>query len=84
MDTLQIPMTKSMKVFLEKQATRKGFVSPTEYVQSLLTELQQQECARAELEEKLLEGMRSPSVEVNEVFWRELKEEFLREHPEVK
>jgi Arc/MetJ-type ribon-helix-helix transcriptional regulator len=84
MDTLQIPISDTLKVFLEKQAFRNGFESPTEYVQALLSKLQQREGANAELEDKLREAMREPSIEANSLFWKELKEEFLQAHPDVK
>jgi Arc/MetJ-type ribon-helix-helix transcriptional regulator len=84
MDTLQIPMSTSMKAFLEKQATKRGFDSPIEYVQSLLNDVQERESAKNALEEKLREGMQSPSVEAGDSFWRDLKEEFVKKHPQVK
>ena len=84
MDTLQVPVTDSLKDFLVNQATKKGFSSPGDYVQSLLSDLQERETTRADLEEKLREGLRSPSIEVSATFWQQLRAEFLTEHPELK
>lgn len=83
METLQIPITDDLKSFLEKQASRKGFSTPSDYVQSLLAELQQRAEDKRALEEKLLEGVRSPKVPGDEAFWRERKRKIYEKHPEL-
>ncbi|MSQ96342.1 MAG: hypothetical protein EXR98_17560 [Gemmataceae bacterium] len=83
MDTLQVPMTDSLKGFLQAQATKKGFATPGDYVQSLLADLQNREQDRKELEEKLLEGVRSPKVPGDEAFWRERRQKIYDKHPEL-
>ncbi|MBI2804453.1 MAG: type II toxin-antitoxin system ParD family antitoxin [Planctomycetes bacterium] len=83
METLQIPLSESLKTFLEKQATKKGFSSSSDYVQSLLGELQEREQDRKELEEKLLEGVRSPKVPGDEAFWRARRQKIYDQHPEL-
>ena len=83
METLQISLTDGLKNFLEKQATKKGFSSPGDFVQSLLAELQEREKDKKELEEKLLEGVRSPKVLGDEAFWRERRQKIYDQHPEL-
>jgi Arc/MetJ-type ribon-helix-helix transcriptional regulator len=83
METLQIPMTDGLKCFLETQATKKGFSTPSDYVQSLLADLQQRAEDKKALEEKLLEGVRSPKVPGDVAFWRERRQKIYDQHPEL-
>jgi hypothetical protein len=83
METMQIPLTESMKTFLETQATMKGFPSPGDYVQSVLANLEQREKEKMELEEKLLDGVRSPKVSGDAAFWRERRQKIFDQHPEL-
>jgi hypothetical protein len=52
------------------------------YLQSLLAALQKDEKAKAELEAKLLEGVRSPHVVADEKFWQERKRKLIEKHRE--
>jgi Arc/MetJ-type ribon-helix-helix transcriptional regulator len=83
METMNVPITDSLKNFVENQATKRGFSSPGDYVQSILLDLERRELAKKDLEEKLREGLRSPLIEADEAFWRELEREFLEKHPEL-
>lgn len=84
MEIVQVPITNSLKAFVDNQAAKSGFVSPGDYIQSVLIELEKREVARTELKEKLLEGVRSTMIEANEAFWRELEQELFDNHPELK
>lgn len=84
MDTLQVPITDSLKGFLESQATKKGFATPVDFVQSLLAELQQRAAEKKEIEALLLEGVRSPTVAGDEAFWAERRRKVLERDPELK
>ena len=81
METSQVPMTTSLKSFVENQATKKGYASPADYVQFVLLDLEQHEQKKKELDEKLREGLGSPLIEADEGFWRELEQEIFDEHP---
>jgi hypothetical protein len=83
METLQIPLSDGLKTFLETQATKKGFATPGDYVQSLLADLQQRGEGKKALEEKLLEGVRSPKVPADEAFWRERRQKIYDQNPEL-
>ena len=83
METLQIPLTDNLKKFLEAQASRKGFPTPGDYVQSLLNDLVKRDAERKELEAKLLEGVRSPKVAGDAAFWKKLKQKIYDKHPEL-
>ena len=84
METMQVPVTKGLKSFVENQAAKKGFSCPENFIQSVLLELEKRELAKNDLEEKLREGLRSPLIEADEAFWRDMEEAFLEKHPELK
>jgi hypothetical protein len=84
METMQLPLTDSLKTFVETQASKRGLPSPVDYVQQVLLALEQRDKAKMELEEKLREGLRSPMIEADEAFWREMEREFFEKHPEQK
>ena len=84
MEAMQVPMTDGLKRFLETQATKNGFPSSCDYVQSVLSDLQSREELRKELDQLLLEGVRSPVVEGDRAFWEERRRQILDKHPELK
>lgn len=84
MDTMQIPMTDSLKSFVQVQASKRGFSTPGDFVQSVLLDLERREKDKNELEAKLLEGVRSPWIEADDAFWREIEQELLDKYPELK
>lgn len=83
METMQIPVNDVLGDFLKKEAAKHGFASATEYVQSLLADLETRVRARKELDAKLLEGIRSPGVLVDQAFWAERRRKILEKHPEL-
>ena len=84
METMQITVPEALKGFLEVQATKRGFTSPSDYVQSLLADLQQRAAEKKELEALLLEGVRSPTVVADAAFWEERRRKVLERDPELK
>lgn len=53
-------------------------------MQSLLVKLQAREEDRKRLDEKLREGLCTPAIDADDEFWRELEQEFIDRHPELK
>lgn len=84
MNMMQIPMTDSLKSFVQVQASKRGFSNPEDFVQSVLLDLERREKDKNELEAKLLEGVRSPWIEADDAFWREIEQELLDKYPELK
>lgn len=84
MQTMQITLSDGLQVFLETQAAKKGFSSPSDYVQSLLADLQNRVIEKKALEALLLEGLDSPSVVADAAFWAERRRKVLERDPELK
>lgn len=77
-------LTDGMKNFLQHEAMKRGYSTPAEFVQSLLVKLQAREEDRKRLDEKLREGLCTPAIDADDEFWRELEQEFIDRHPELK
>jgi antitoxin ParD1/3/4 len=84
METMQITVPDALKDFLQVQATKSGFSSPSDYVQSLLADLQQRAAEKKDLEALLLEGVRSPTVAADAAFWAERRRKVVERDPELK
>jgi Arc/MetJ-type ribon-helix-helix transcriptional regulator len=84
MEVMQISVSEAMREFLASQANKKGFASPTEFVEALLSDLQQRVAEKREIEAMLLEGIRSPSVVADAAFWEERRRKVLERDPELK
>jgi Arc/MetJ-type ribon-helix-helix transcriptional regulator len=82
-ETLQIKMTDGVKDFLQDQATKHGFTSPSDYLQSVLNELQKSVQEKKDLEASLLEAIQSPRIVADETFWAERRRKILDKHPEL-
>jgi Arc/MetJ-type ribon-helix-helix transcriptional regulator len=80
---IEVAIDKNLNSFLEKQAKTNGFSTPADYVQALLVDLQKRAEDRVALEEKLLEGIRSPKVPGDEAFWRARRKKIYDKHPEL-
>jgi len=83
METMQIPMTESLKSFVQNQASKQGFPSPEDFIHSVLLDLERREMTKKQLEEELLEGVRSPMIAADDAFWRELEQELVIQYPEL-
>jgi antitoxin ParD1/3/4 len=72
MSSIQIELPDELKRFLEAQATSRGFETPSEYVRSLL-EQDRIRNLRTELEELLLEAVRTPSSPLTDQDWEDIR-----------
>jgi antitoxin ParD1/3/4 len=72
MATIQISLPESMKLFIEKQSRAEGFGTVSEYIWSVIRELQRL-AAQNGLEELLLAGVRSPTQRGTDHFWNDLE-----------
>ena len=84
MSTVTISMPESLRKFVDVQMKRQGFGNVSEYFRALVREQQARE-ADSQLEELLLEGLKSgEDIEVTTEFWKDLKAEaaaLLKKHP---
>src|SRR4051812_5121338 len=78
MTAITISLPYPVKEFVETQAVREGFGSVSEYLQSVIRQVQRRH-ARQELEAKLLEGLEGPVVEMTLEDWRSLRREALED-----
>ena len=74
--SMNISLPDPMKDFIETQAAKEGFGSVSEYLRSVMRELQKRK-AREELESKLLEGLQGPAVEMTRADWDSIEQEAL-------
>ena len=73
MTSLQIMLPEEMKQFVEEEAARGSFGSPTEYLHHLIEEEQERRALR-DLEEKLEEALASPAEEMTAADWQQMRE----------
>jgi antitoxin ParD1/3/4 len=83
MPTMNISLPESLKTFLEEQAAREGFGTVSEYLRAILSDLQQRQTQKAELDAKLLEGVRSPTVRMTKKRWEEMERKTTRRGPKL-
>ena len=76
MATMNISLPDPMKEFIETQASKEGFGSVSEYLRSIIREVQKQQ-AKRELEAKLLEGLQGPSVAMTREDWDSIERDAL-------
>ena len=76
MATMNISLPDPMKEFIEAQTSIEGYGSVSEYLRSLIREVQKRQ-ARRELEAKLLEGLQGPAVEMTREDWDSIRREAL-------
>jgi antitoxin ParD1/3/4 len=76
MATMSISLPDSMKDFVEAQAAKEGFGSVSEYLSSVIHEVQKRQ-AKQPLEAKLLEGLQGPTTEMTREDWDSIRREAL-------
>jgi antitoxin ParD1/3/4 len=76
MATLNISLPDPMKEFVEEQADREGFGSVSEYLRSVIRDVQKR-AAKQALEVKLLEGLQGPTTEMTREDWDSIRREAL-------
>ena len=72
-----VSLPRSLKTYLQTQAVESGCSTPSEYIRRLL-HADRIAKAREDLEQKLLEGLKSPAREMTPTAWRALKQDVLR------
>jgi antitoxin ParD1/3/4 len=81
--SINITLPESLMLFVEEQVQSRGCSDASEYLRTLILEEQRRE-ARADLEQKLLEGLESPASEMTDDDWAELRAEILARNPELR
>jgi len=76
MATMNISLPDPMKEFVEEQADREGFGSVSEYLRSVIRDVQKR-AAKQALEVKLLEGLQGPTTEMTREDWDSIRREAL-------
>ena len=79
METMNISLPESMKDFVDRQVSRGGFSSVSEYIRALVREEQKRQ-ASEKLESQLLEGLNSEGSEMTRADWDELKQRVRERH----
>ena len=75
MTTVNVSLPDPMREFVEAQARKEGFATVSEYLHSLLREVQRREARRA-LDAKLQEGLESgPSAPLTSEEWDDIERE---------
>ncbi len=71
--TLNISLPESLRAWVEQQVEKGGYGSASEFIREVLRN-ERKRVAREDLEELLMEGLRSgPAVEMTEADWDQLK-----------
>ena len=76
MATMNVSLPDEMKAFVEAQATKAGFGTTSEYLRSVLRDVQKR-LAKQDLEAKLLEGLQGPRVLMTREEWDSIEREAL-------
>jgi Arc/MetJ-type ribon-helix-helix transcriptional regulator len=82
MSNITFILPDSLKTFVAEQTAKGGFKSEADYLQTLVRQAQIRE-AKQELENKLLDGLKSSLNPMSAEDWQELKQEVLQRNPEV-
>jgi antitoxin ParD1/3/4 len=82
MTTINITLPEVMRTFVERQAAKEGFGSVSEYMQAVIRDLQKRR-AREELDAKLREGLRSPTVRMTDERWVAFEQQVRERSPEL-
>jgi antitoxin ParD1/3/4 len=81
MTTMNLTLPDDMKAFVEEQAAKRGYVDASEYVRSVLLDVQTREQARSEIRGKLLEAVESgPATPMTRSDWDDIQREVERRH----
>lgn len=82
MATMNISLPDQMKEFVEDQAQKEGFGTVSEYLRSIIREVQKREAKQA-LEAKLKAGLESgPAEPMTAKDWNAIRHEVHRRHAE--
>ncbi|HEY2154517.1 MAG TPA: type II toxin-antitoxin system ParD family antitoxin [Isosphaeraceae bacterium] len=85
MATMNISLPDAMKAFVEEQAAERGFETVSEYVRSILRDVQERHAERERINALLLEGLNSGRPEpMTDEDWEFIQSEALRRVAERK
>src|SRR4051812_20582652 len=83
MATMNISLPESMKAFIEEQAAKAGFGTVSEYMRSIIREVQERQSRRERVDALLLEGLDSgPATPMTRADWEGIRHEVHRRHSE--
>lgn len=74
MATMNVSLPDPMKEFVEARAAAEGFGSVSEYLRSIIRQVQARE-AKAALDAKLLEGLQGPATVMTREDWASIERE---------
>ena len=81
MATMNISLPDEMKAFVETQAAKEGFGTTSEYLRSVIREVQKRQTAKQAVEAKLREAHESgPSEPMTREDWDELERKVWERH----
>jgi antitoxin ParD1/3/4 len=81
MATMNISLPDSMKDFIQAQAAKKGFGTVSEYVRSVIRELQERQAERDQIDGLLIEGLDSgPATPMTRADWDGIRNEVHKRH----
>jgi antitoxin ParD1/3/4 len=81
MATMNISLPDEMKAFVETQAAKEGFGTTSEYLRSVIREVQKRQAAKQAIEAKLREALESgPSEPMTREDWDELERKIWERH----
>jgi antitoxin ParD1/3/4 len=81
--TINISLPAALKAFVEEQAAHEGYGTVSEYLRAVIRDLQKRKQAKANLDAKLLEGVRSPTVRMTDKRWAELQRKVKKRSPKL-
>jgi antitoxin ParD1/3/4 len=80
MATMNVSLPDEMKAFVEAQAAKEGFGTTSEYLRSMIRDVQKR-LAKQALEAKLMEGLEGPTVLMTREDWDSIEREALEDLP---
>ena len=81
MATMNVSLPDEMKTFVETQAAKEGFGTTSEYLRSIIREVQKRQAAKQAIEAKLREALESgPSEPMTREDWDELERKVWERH----
>jgi antitoxin ParD1/3/4 len=67
--SMNISLPESLRSYVESRVESGAYSTPSEFVRDLIRRDREQE----EIEQKLLEGLKSPAVPMGKDFWKEVR-----------
>jgi antitoxin ParD1/3/4 len=81
MATMNISLPESMKEFLEEESAKNGFRTVSEYVRSIIREVQERQAEREKVDAQLLEALDSgAAAPSDQADWQNIRNEVHRRH----